>query len=34
MNPKAGEIGLGLTVREHDPSGYVNYWVMELGQRR
>ena len=34
MNPKAREIGLGLTVREHDPSGYVNYWVMELGQRR
>ena len=34
LNPKAREIGIGLTIREDDPSGYVNYWVMEVGRRR
>lgn len=34
LNPLAREIGVGHTYRAGDPSGYIDYWVLELGQSR
>ena len=34
LHPLAKEIGIGYTVRSDDPTGYVTYYVMEVGARR
>lgn len=34
LHPQAREIGLGHTFRPNDPSGFFDYWVLELGRPR
>jgi uncharacterized protein YkwD len=34
MNAKGVHIGIGHTFRTNDPSGYYDYWVMEIGRPR
>ncbi len=34
LTPKAREIGIGHTVIDNDPAGYVHYWTMEVARQR
>ena len=34
MSPRGLHIGIGHTFRNNDPSGYYDYWVMEIGRPR